>query len=349
MIRARSIAVAVICVLVSAGVANASWYDDYDAGVKAARAGNWQVVVDRMTKAINGNAKEDNKARTYGAIFINYHPYYYRGVANLNLGRLDQAISDLEKTTGPGPLDLGPIEQLIQRAKSQNEPSTPDPVPTTTRAPVPVPSPPTPTGPVIDAALRSQAQSAVGRARGSINAAQGRGATGTALDNAMQQLTQANTRLTSAKSNDDLQAAIGLAENAEMYANSARAPQIATTTTTPSVPTTTRGPQPPPTTPIIADVEDRIREALQAYYAGEFDDATAEFQRLTRLLPNNGWIWAFLGASQYSQYAFDDNKEFERAAMNSFRKARSLGFGKNGLPDRYFSTRIRRVFEKSAS
>ena len=74
MIRGRAIAVTVICVLGSASVANASWYDDYDAGVKAARAGNWQVVVDRMTKAINGNPKEDNKARTYGAIFINYHP-----------------------------------------------------------------------------------------------------------------------------------------------------------------------------------------------------------------------------------------------------------------------------------
>src|SRR6187399_2029157 len=103
MIRPRSLAVAIFCFVAAAGVANASWYDDYEAGVKAARAGNWSVVVDKMTKAIAGNAKEDNKARTYGAIFINYHPYYYRGVAYTNLGKYDQAISDLEKTSGAGP------------------------------------------------------------------------------------------------------------------------------------------------------------------------------------------------------------------------------------------------------
>ena len=43
---------------------------DYDAGLNAARAGKWQVVIQRMTAAIAGNPKENDKARTYGAIFI---------------------------------------------------------------------------------------------------------------------------------------------------------------------------------------------------------------------------------------------------------------------------------------
>ena len=91
----------------AATAACASWYDDYDQGLDAVRKGQWQVVIQKMTAAINGNAKENDKARTYGAIFINYHPFYYRGVAHLNLGHYEQAVNDFEKTSGPGPEDLG--------------------------------------------------------------------------------------------------------------------------------------------------------------------------------------------------------------------------------------------------
>ena len=72
-----------------------------------------------MTAAINGNPKENDKARTYGAIFINYHPYYYRGVAYLNTGKYEQAISDFEKASGPGEENLGSIETLMSRAKGK--------------------------------------------------------------------------------------------------------------------------------------------------------------------------------------------------------------------------------------
>ena len=68
-----------------------------------------------MTSAIKGQPNENNKARTYGAIFINYHPYYYRGVANLNLGRYQQAIDDLERTSGPDWTCLKPISKPIRR------------------------------------------------------------------------------------------------------------------------------------------------------------------------------------------------------------------------------------------
>ena len=123
---------------------SASWYDDYDEGLKAARAGNWLVVVDRMTKAINGNARESNKARTYGIIFINYHPYYYRGVAHLNLGRNDEALADLQRSNGPGDLDLGSIDVLISRAR------TGEAAPPTTAAPMP----PSPAAPIATVPIR---------------------------------------------------------------------------------------------------------------------------------------------------------------------------------------------------
>ena len=62
---------AALCFATAIGVAQASWYDDYAEGIKAARAGQYAKVVASMTKAIQGNAKEANNARTYGAIFIN--------------------------------------------------------------------------------------------------------------------------------------------------------------------------------------------------------------------------------------------------------------------------------------
>ncbi|MGA8810226.1 MAG: hypothetical protein WB973_20335, partial [Thermoanaerobaculia bacterium] len=85
MKSARSVTIG-LALLLASTAAFASWYDDYDDGLKAARSGQWSTVISKMTAAINGNPKENDKARSYGAIFINYHPYYYRGVAYLNTG-----------------------------------------------------------------------------------------------------------------------------------------------------------------------------------------------------------------------------------------------------------------------
>src|SRR5512139_277319 len=116
---ARILVAAVLCTAFAAGSALASWYDDYDAGLAAARKGQWQVVVQKMTAAIAGNPKEGDRTRTYGAIFISYHPYYYRGVGNLNLGKYEQAIKDFETTAGPGEENLGSLDVLMSRAKTK--------------------------------------------------------------------------------------------------------------------------------------------------------------------------------------------------------------------------------------
>ncbi len=339
--------VAILCFAVAIGVARGSWYDDYDAGIKAARAGQWAKVADSMTKAISGNAKEANNARTYGAIFINYHPFYYRGVANLNLGKYEQAIADLEKTSGPGELDLGSIDTLIQRAKSrlaeaqQPEPQPPRPTP---QPPVVQPPTPVPVTPAMDSALRSRAEAAVNNARQRLQAAQQRKATGSAeYANALRQYTDANTRLAAANSNSDLNAVIAMADNATMLADSAAGPAVVT-------PPTATG---PPTRPVqaadvvLADAKVRVRQALESYFRGDFDDAARTFDRLTRDMPNNAWIWAFLGASQWSQYAFETDEGYKNAAIKSFRRAKSLRSWKGGLPQKYFSKRIRSAFENT--
>src|SRR6266550_4257220 len=222
----RHVLLAIVCFAI-AGSALASWYDDYNEGVKAVAGGHWQVVIQRMNAAIAGNAKENDNARTYGNIFINYHPYYYRGLAYLRTGKYDLAISDFEKTSGPGEIDRGSIENLIQEAKMKQASSTqtqpqPQPQPQPPPVPVPVPVPVQPTGPTMDPQLRQQVNGAIGAANQSLAGARDRKATGsTQYQQAMTSLAEANQRVATAKSNDDLQAALASANNAKLYAESA--------------------------------------------------------------------------------------------------------------------------------
>ncbi|HYC92265.1 MAG TPA: tetratricopeptide repeat protein [Thermoanaerobaculia bacterium] len=334
-----------------AATAQASWYDDYDEGLAAARAGNWSVVVSKMTSAIKGRPNEDSKARTYGSIFINYHPYYYRGVAYLNLGRYQQAIDDLEYTKGPGPENLGSIGELLARAKRQlaaastpePEPVRPEPRPVVTQ-PAPAPVQQQPAVPQIDPVLRQRAMSTLGAAKQKLDAAQQRRAAASPqYTRAKSIYDDASLRIGSAKSNDDLNAIIGMAENAGDLAELAMPPSAPTPA--PAIATA-----PTPTKPsivtdvVLDDYKRQLRRALQNYFNGDFDEATRDFSELTRKLPDNGWIWAFLGASQYSQYAFEAEESYRTKALQSFRKAKTLRSWKGGLPEKYFSRRIRRAF-----
>jgi tetratricopeptide (TPR) repeat protein len=353
----RRILTIALLTLAAATAAYASWYDDYDDGLAAIRKGNWSVAAQKMSAAIKGNPKEGDRTRTYGTIMINYHPYYYRGVAYLNTGRYEEAITDFERTSGPGPENLGSLDTLMERAKKQlaatntpdPEPARPDPTPTRPAPVVTQPTPAQPSAPVIDPALRQRAAGAIASARQKLQAAQGRRATASPqYTQAMSTLTNAVTANTSARSNDDLQNVITLADGAgdladlAMPPTAAPAPVIATTTPSPALPIV---PKPTDATrTVIEDNSDEVRRALEYYFAGEFEEATQRFQALTRKMPTNGWIHAFLGASQYSQYAFEADENFRAAAMESFRRAKQLRSWKEGLPPKYFSKRIRQVF-----
>jgi hypothetical protein len=207
---------------------------------------------------------------------------------------------------------------------------------------------PVPAAPVIDPALRQQVASEISAARGRMTAAQQRKATGASqYAQGTQALAEANTRSATAKSNDDLRAALASAQNAAMMFDAAAAPTIATNTIAP-VP----APQPSrPTTAstlVLGDTTKRVRSALRSYFNGEFEDAARAFQQLTTDLPNNGWIYAFLGASQYSVYAFETDENYRTMAIESFKMARRYGKFKNGLPEKYFSRRIRKAFETTS-
>lgn len=341
----RSLRTMVIAFTLSAVAfpALASWYDDYDAGLAAVRQGNWNVVIEKMTAAIKGNPKEGNRVRTYGTIMINYHPYYYRGVAYMNTGRYEQAVSDFEKTSGPGPENLGSLDQLMQMAKkSLAGPSEPAPA---RPAPAAAAPEPTPSAPAMDPALRQRARTAIQELSRKLQDAQKRGASSSQqYVQAMSMLTDASTKNAGARSNDDLQGVLQIAESAGVLADTAMAPSPVPSITPPSV---------TPITPrkAVVAAEDaldeqrrQLRRALEFYFNGDFAEATQEFERLAQDLPRNGWIWAFLGASQYSQYAFETDDRHRQAALRSFRNAKTYGKWSNGLPSQYFSRRIRKAF-----
>lgn len=344
----RKLAVAAVAFFVAAS-AFASWYDDYDAGMKAVRSGQWSTVIQKMTAAIAAQPKENNNARTYGAIFINYHPYYYRGLAYLRTGKYEQAISDFEKTSGPGEVDRGSIDTLMAESKTKlAESNTPEPQP---QPAAPQPQPvrpvipaPQPAAPSMDEALRQQVSRAIDAANSSVTANR-KAAASPQYQQAVTALVDARTRLAGAKSNDDLSQALALANNAKTLADIATAPAVATTPV----------PQPPTkvqaaTSEALGTTAIQVRRALEAYFRGDFDQATVQFRRLSEALPNNGWIFAFLGASQYSMYAFEADEVYREQAIKSFRRAKQLAPSrfKNGLPDKYFSRRIRNAFKQVA-
>jgi hypothetical protein len=155
---------------------------------------------------------------------------------------------------------------------------------------------------------------------------------------AVNALAEANQKVATAKTNEDLRASLASANNAKMYADSAVSAPVPT----------------PPTKTVVAtgevlgDTAKRLRTALENYFSGEFETAADQFTRLSQDMPRNGWIWAFLGAAQYSRYAFEADEAYKSQAMQSFKNAKRYGRWKNGLPQKYFSKRIRRVFDRAS-
>jgi tetratricopeptide (TPR) repeat protein len=368
MTMRRWLPLAVLCMVVGSGIALATWYDDYEAGIKAVRAGQWSAVIQKMTSAINQKGKENNKERAYGTLFENYHPFYYRAVAYLNTGQYDKAIADLDKSSGPGEEDLGSIENLHGRAQlklDQRSPAaSPEPGPTPTQTqpaqPPPVqtrppvvppavttqPAAPAPSVPALDPAARQRADAAIAKANQRLKAAQGRHATeAPSYRQATQNLADANLRRASAKTTDEFNQIAALAENAAVFADSSQTQIAAVPAPVPRA----GAPKPAAATDIVLDdAKKRVRHALEQYFNGDFDTAATELDKLANGdMKSNGMVWAFLGASQYSIYAFEADPQYRDAARRSFARARQLrpSLARTGLPDRYFSRRIRNFFK----
>ncbi len=361
----RRFSIALILLALTFPASAAEWFDDYFAGIDAAKKKDWGTVVQKMSAAIAKKPNEENKAKTYGVQFISYHPYYYRGVAYINQGRWSDAVEDLKRATGVGELNLGDPGTLLITANQQlvaeqirSQPATPPPA-----QPQQPPAQPAGPDPKLVAA-RQQAEDAIQTARTKLNRAQQADASINAprdFDAASNLLKQA----TSANINADTVADYGkVADLADRAARSFDAAvtnaqiriadlerarrareQQQPTASTPAIP----APQPPSTRAVeetLAETKTRLRQALQMYFDGDFSASASRLAELSLDQPNNAMIFAFLGASRYYDYYLHGQSDAAKLqqAKDALRQAKSINPSLK-LDPNYFSTRVRGFYE----
>jgi hypothetical protein len=89
----------------------------YQAGVDAARRKDWQAVVQRMDEALaTGHQKPRRNFGTNRFSVDLYDPYYYRGVARMELGEDEFAREDLQRSRDAGVIQGAPeFSDLVTR------------------------------------------------------------------------------------------------------------------------------------------------------------------------------------------------------------------------------------------
>lgn len=361
----RKASILALLLLLAASIASGKeFFDSYKEGIDAVRQKNWQVVVQKMTEAIGKNPREGKATRTYGNIFIAYHPYYYRGIAYFSLSEFEKAISDLQRATGAGEVDLGSVSSFITRAETrlaveaQAAPVRPLPVQQEPvreppqQAPLvqpPVQEPPQrpqPQRPLIDPAItaaRNRAETLITRAeQAQLEARRARAETyaSSEYEQAQRLLLEAKTRSASAERALEWKQAGDIADRAGRTFGLAVTRAQMQLSSRQSMPATAAD-------DLVADTKAQVRRALEHYFHGQFRESAREFEALTQKSQSeNAMIWAFLGASQYYMYYLEgeSNREARRAAEQAFRKARTLRANLQ-LEPRYFSPRVREFYE----
>jgi hypothetical protein len=351
----RFVALIALLLALAIPVEAKEFYVSYNEGLDAVRSRNWDAVVQKMNEAISKNPKEGRRTRTYGNIFIAYHPYYYRGVASFSLGRFDQAISDLQRATGIGAEDLGSIDSFIARAETRMalaQPAPQEPAPTPVQPPAQAPSQPAaqpapqPSPTAVDPALAPARRAAEARlAEAEKKQGEARGAraetyAGKEFADAQKSLLSARSASASADAaaqwNDVARTADRAARQFELAITRARMSLASRESASASA-----------AEAVVADTRSRVRQALEHYFEGEFALSAREFESLTKSDANNAMLWAFLGASQYYSYYLggEVNGEARAAAERAFRKARQLKRNLE-LEPRYFSPRVRNFYQR---
>ena len=355
--------IVLLLVVVPAGTALGDWFDDYDAGIKAAQNQDWDAVVAKMNAAIAKHPHEGNRERTYGNIFIPYHPFYYRGYAYMQKGlpcnsqaalkNLQNAMSDLKNASGTGSVSFGEPSSLIIRL---NEMITACALTVNqTNVKPPKVEPPT-VDPNLEPAKR-RATASINTAMSKLAEAQGAQAprlAGTEFSRATKLLREANNLNVSASTTADFDRAADAADKATRAFDAAITSARLNVTPSPS-PTPTPVPQPtPPPTPkpepkpgpeVLHVDREQLKQALGAYFDGNFRASASKLKALTREHGNNAMIWAFLGAAEYSDYYIHGgtNATTLQTAKDALRQARHIN-PKLRLESKYFSPRVRSFY-----
>ncbi|HUP66106.1 MAG TPA: hypothetical protein VM557_12590 [Thermoanaerobaculia bacterium] len=346
----RPVLLFAIFAVLSASPALADWQTAYEDGIKAAQNGNWSVVVAKMTEAIREKPQE-GKVRPSGVVFVDYYPYYYRGMAYFELGEYEKAVADLTKTTGVGKVKLADKTSTLRtaedRLRAQNQPppvqvaQQPPPtqtVPTQTVAPQP-------TAPAVDpnlAPARTNAREAIETARNKQSEAQrARGNTQPEFSQGQRLLREAESLASNADVASDWTSAKLRAEGAINQFDAAITRASIAAAKQPEAPRVAES----ATDDALAQKRQRVRDAVELYFAGDFRKAIDAFSTLADQEQNNALLWAFLGAAHYYEwYLNGERDDAERQnAITAFKKARNAN-GRLSLNERYFPPRVRSFY-----
>lgn len=353
-----------LALLLPSTAAAKEWYDYYREGINAAKSQNWSTVIEKMNQSIALKPQEEPRARTYGAIFIAYRPYYYRGIANLSLGNTAPGVADLERTGGPGELNLGAVETLLIQARqtlsAQRERDESKAAPPVVERPAqqPTPAPPTPSqqappattpsrpsAPAVDPALagaRSRAESLLARANSAAQEARRAQAPSLAApqySEGEKLLLQASSAQADASSVAEWNRVGDLADRAQRALRASITSASVAASAAKSLPSRT-------TDEVLSPTRVQLRDALESYFGGRFTEAAAALDQLARAdARNNAMVWAFLGAARYYDYYLEGERDGAKrdAAANAFRRARAIQPSLE-LPSRYFSPRVQRFY-----
>ncbi len=74
--------------------AQTQWYDYYADAQEAVSKAQWETAIDKLNHALEQKANPQPEVETYALKFVDYLPYFWRGVAHFNLGEMTRARND---------------------------------------------------------------------------------------------------------------------------------------------------------------------------------------------------------------------------------------------------------------
>jgi tetratricopeptide (TPR) repeat protein len=105
-------------------LADDRWVDEYNLGVAAVRAKNWEAGAEALQHAIAQNPSEGNAVRVRREIIV-YVPHFWLGIAKLNLGDADGALREWRISEEQGVVQntiyYPQMREWVARAQSQKQ------------------------------------------------------------------------------------------------------------------------------------------------------------------------------------------------------------------------------------
>jgi tetratricopeptide (TPR) repeat protein len=93
---------ALLIALFAAGIVEAEWYKDYEAGLELMKKGRYTEAVPKLQAAIADKNAEGIHIKFYGMKFDDYLPHYYLGKAYFFLKNYESALRELEISSSQG-------------------------------------------------------------------------------------------------------------------------------------------------------------------------------------------------------------------------------------------------------